>query len=214
MDWRSQLVPVTDYAFTSAYAAGKLTPAERAAQRDVTDLVAYWNKRMLRPGKGGRNKVRILTLPRFCQVRQLLAVFPADQLASGIDAYARSEWQRKNNAYMTFEHFFTAQRITGWIEAAMAEAERRAALAGPKDARVAGLAKQMAEKQRVLTEREELFRQLEAMPPELHEELLLQAAEELVTMGRRAGTVSRWQVRMQAMVILKRSREPGAGSRE
>ena len=142
-NWRDELRPMIDYDFRKSY--GQIPPKYRRHIADVIDLVAFWNKRMARPGKGGRNKTRIVTAERFRSIRQLLQVFSADEIAAAIDTYSRAKWQRQNKAWMTPDHFFTAARITGWIEQTIAQRERQALLACPKSPAVDRLTRKLAE---------------------------------------------------------------------
>ena len=205
--WRQELTPVADYAFRKAY--GRLSKADAAVLGDVLDLVAFWNKRMAQPGKGGRNRIRILTVPRIRTIRQLLQAFTADEIAEAIEGYSRATWQKRNKAWMTSDHFFTVARITPWIEAAIHERERRAALAGPKDARVARLANTLAERTREKAEKEALQQAFNALSTGDRDALRRRAIGELVELGRRPGGLTDFEVRMQCLVALRRQQAAG-----
>jgi len=208
--WRRELAPEY-YDFRRIY--GPVHPKQRRHIRDVLDLVALWNKRMKRPGKGGRNRVRVLTRERFGAVAKLLEVFGPDEIASAIDVYSSAGWQRRHGAWMTFDHFFTAARITPWIEQAIERAERRVLEATGRlqeDPRVAKLAEQVAERTRLSDEKARLKALFAALTDEQKQALCHDARLELLRLGRGRLGLTDYAVKMQALVILKREQQKEA----
>jgi hypothetical protein len=198
--WAKDL-DASDFGFRVA--VGRLARADEQRRGDVLSLVALWNKRMggaAGVGPGGRNKVRVLTADRFRKVRQLLDAFSADEIAAAIELYAGADWQRKNRAWMTFDHFATASRIVTWVERSMAEREAAVAV----DPRVAGLQAQIAAKQREMAESDRLKARYEALDEAEKRGLGERAFAELVKLGRRPRNITPGACRMQSLVILRR----------
>ena len=201
--WRSQLRPVVDYDFRRTFLP---VPAQhRAAVADVVDLVAWWNKKLTRPGKGARNKIRILDAPRFKAIRQLLAAFGADEIAAAIEWYSGKSWNRTTGHWKTADHFFTAAYVRTMIEELEEERERRAILEAGKTPVVARLAGEVAERMRIVEEKAHLKARFEALSDERKRALCEQGRQELLSLGRSPHGLNGWQCVQQAMVILKRN---------
>jgi len=211
--WREQLTPGADYTFKLTYRDQGGVPAKwRPYVADVCDLIAWWNKRMTRPGKGGRNKIRSLHLEMFRAVAQCLQVFTADKLAEAIDHYSRNDWSRKTGHWKRPTNFFKVGYLVETIVAEIDDARTRAesaeiAAAAQADPRMRQLAADVASASREPDEWAELQAAFNALEPAVKQSLRKQAAAELLSLGQ-SPRMRAIAVEKQALIVLKRQREP------
>ncbi|NLF31589.1 MAG: hypothetical protein GX591_11970 [Planctomycetes bacterium] len=213
--WRAALVPVVDYDFRTAYRdeSAKMTARDRAVVADVCDLVAHWNRTLTRPGKGGKNKIRILDLTRFRLIRDCLQAFDADQIAAAIVRYAGTEWNLKTGNWKRPDNFFRAHYIRDLLEAIEADAEKAAAARPPADPRVRDLVAAAAGRMAPADPDAAVKARFTALAEAEKQALRSQAIKELVEMGRTARRITAFEADRQAMVIMKRDRESTERSR-
>jgi hypothetical protein len=195
----------TDLFFRQA--VGRPRGADLAGLADAVALVAWWNKSLARPGKGAKNKIRILTAERLRAIRLCVETFGLDEVAAAIDAYSRSAWNISKNVWMSPDHFFSVSRMTTWAEAAAAQAEerqRRAELAANKHPEVRALEAQVAAEMAARAEGRNWAAAVDALPLDQREEITRRAVAELIGLGVKAQRVTPFSARMQAAVILRR----------
>ena len=103
----------------SATEPGSAPPAT-ATLEEINEIVGAWN-RMIPKGH-----VRLISRERLVLIRMALGDLAVADVVAAIENYSRQPWQKRNQAWKTFDAFMEPAVLVQWYEAAMDAADKAA----------------------------------------------------------------------------------------